>query len=237
MTVARDLVEIALEEASAPHFLDSGSRQNTLRKRVGITSCGMSTVLSTLRRRWLKRSWLWCVSDGRISASESRPDCRKPQLRCAGGCTALRSHARRRWNPRQSPLAGDSERTATDDRIHCGARWCTRDHYSGDIDAVEVVAADHPVKEIVDGENFPYLGQRWGQRTKNGRIVLHWAVFQLPAHLVDLVVVHELAHLTQPQHGLAFHRLVGRVLPDHAVRSEELAVAGRAVWVGEVSPR
>lgn len=171
------------------------------------------------------------------------------------------------------------------------------------------IAADHPVKEIVDGENFPYLGrprrlvlvadadadielvgdrlfamgddpgrvaasivtwyrqvgeawlhdraphwarrlgvqptevkvdglrQRWGQRTKNGGIVLHWAAFQLPAHLVDLVVVHELAHLTQPQHGLAFHRLVGRVLPDHAERSEELAVAGRAVWVGEISPQ
>lgn len=39
------------------------------------------------------------------------------------------------------------------------------------------------------------LGQRWGQRTENGGIVLHWAVFQLPVHLVDLVVVHELAHL------------------------------------------
>jgi predicted metal-dependent hydrolase len=169
------------------------------------------------------------------------------------------------------------------------------------------IAADHPVKEIVDGENFPYLGrprrlvlvdnadedvvligdrllavgrepgrvaasivtwysqagatwlhdrapdwarrlgvrptgarvdglgQRWGQRTKNGGIVVHWAVFQLPAHLVDLVVVHELAHLAQPQHGLAFHRLVGRVLPDHAERSEELAVAGRCVWLGVIS--
>lgn len=171
----------------------------------------------------------------------------------------------------------------------------------------EEIAADHPVKEIVDGENFPYLGrprrlvlikdadedvqlvgdrllavggkpgrvaasivtwysqagatwlhdraphwarrlgvrptgarvedlgQRWGQRTNNGGIVVHWAVFQLPAHLVDLVVVHELAHLAQPQHGLAFHRLVGRVLPDHAERSEELAVAGRCVWLGEIS--
>lgn len=169
------------------------------------------------------------------------------------------------------------------------------------------IAADHPVKEIVDGENFPYLGrprrlvlidgadegirltgdrllvvggepvrvaasivtwysragatwlhdrashwarrlgvrptevrvdglgERWGQRTKSGGIVLHWAVFQLPSHLVDLVVVHELAHLAEPQHGLAFQRLVGRVLPDHAERSEELAVAGRCVWLGEVS--
>jgi predicted metal-dependent hydrolase len=167
------------------------------------------------------------------------------------------------------------------------------------------IAANHPVKEIVDGENFPYLGrprrlvvihdadgdvqlvgdrliargkqpqqvamsivtwygrtgatwlhdraphwalrlgvrpteakvddlgQRWGQRTGAGGIALHWAVFQLPTHLIDLVVVHELAHLVEPQHGPPFHRLVERLLPDHADRSEELAAKGRCVWLGD----
>jgi predicted metal-dependent hydrolase len=195
-----------------------------------------------------------------------------------------------------------------------------------DVDAAEVVAAararlpwmvrtagrqadivaDHPAKEIVDGENFPYLGRprrlvlidtakkdiqlagdrllaingepsrvavsivtwyrragaawlqdrashwaqrlgvrptgvsvddlgpRWGQRTKDGKVVLHWTVFQLPPHLVDFVVVHEVTHLAEPHHGPAFRRLVGRVLPDHAERSEELAYAGRSIWRGEI---
>jgi predicted metal-dependent hydrolase len=78
------------------------------------------------------------------------------------------------------------------------------------------------------------LGQRWGKRTKNGEIVLHWAVFQLPAHLIDLVLVHELAHLAQPHHGGAFRQLVGRLLPDHLERSEEIAVAGRHIWLGNI---
>lgn len=168
------------------------------------------------------------------------------------------------------------------------------------------IAAEHPAKEIVDGENFPYLGrprrlvlaeeaddvqlvgdrliavcdqpdrvaaslvtwysrvgagwlydrapqwalrlgvrptevkvdglgQRWGQRTGAGGIALHWAVFQLSTHLIDLVVVHELAHLVEPRHGPAFRRLVGRLLPDHAERAEELAVTGRCVWLGDIT--
>jgi predicted metal-dependent hydrolase len=78
------------------------------------------------------------------------------------------------------------------------------------------------------------LSQRWGQRTRNGEIVLHWAVFQLSPHLIDFVVVHELAHLAEPGHGPAFRRLVGRVLPDHSERSDELAEAGHTIWLGEV---
>lgn len=37
------------------------------------------------------------------------------------------------------------------------------------------------------------LGYRWGSLGKNGRLNLHWAAMQLPATLVDYVIVHELA--------------------------------------------
>lgn len=82
--------------------------------------------------------------------------------------------------------------------------------------------------------NVGDMRRRWGQRTNDGAIVLHWAVFQLSPHLIDFVVVHELAHLAESRHGPAFRRLVGRVLPDHAERAEELAQAGRSVWLGEI---
>jgi Protein of unknown function DUF45 len=75
---------------------------------------------------------------------------------------------------------------------------------------------------------------RWGQCTKNGESVLHWAVFQLSPHLVDLAVVPELAHLAEPRHGPAFLRLLDRVLPDHSERSEELAQTGRGVWLDRI---
>jgi predicted metal-dependent hydrolase len=169
------------------------------------------------------------------------------------------------------------------------------------------IAADHPTKEIVDGENFPYLGRsrrltlvstqeeavrlvgdrflaaegppkrvaealigwyqragaewlaerapywerrlgvaargtavrdlgrKWGVRRSGGEIALHWALFQMPARLADLVVVHELAHIAEPRHGPEFLRLVAQVLPDHKERSEELAHFGRAVWIGAIS--
>lgn len=64
VTVTRDLVEIAFEEASAPHFLDSSSRQNTLRKRVRHhlvrnVNCAEGTatplaeeIVAVVRARW-----------------------------------------------------------------------------------------------------------------------------------------------------------------------------------------
>jgi predicted metal-dependent hydrolase len=136
------------------------------------------------------------------------------------------------------------------------------------------IAADHPVKEMVDGESFPFLGRnrrllvgapnervrllgdrlaapsghpaatarkivfwyaaegrewlaerlphwsqrlgvsaastdvrdlglRWGMCSegKHAGIAFHWALFQLPPHLVDFVVVHEVAHLVAGSMG------------------------------------
>lgn len=169
------------------------------------------------------------------------------------------------------------------------------------------IAADHPVKEIVDGEDFPYLGRsrrltlvetqregvrlvgdrffaadappkrvaeeligwyrqagsewlaerapywarrlgvamrgttvrdldrKWGVRQPDGTVVLHWALFQMPSRLADLVAVHELAHIAEPRHGSEFLRRVSQVLPDHGERSEELAHAGRSVWIGAIN--
>jgi predicted metal-dependent hydrolase len=171
------------------------------------------------------------------------------------------------------------------------------------------VAADHPVKEMVDGENFSFLGRnrrliigkagepvrllgdrlaaplgppaatgrkialwyaaegrewlaervpqwsrrmgarpssadvrdlglRWGMCTdgQHPGIGLHWALFQLPPHLIDFVVVHEVAHLVQPRHGREFDRLVARVMPSHRERAAELAELGRHAWLGATRP-
>jgi predicted metal-dependent hydrolase len=167
------------------------------------------------------------------------------------------------------------------------------------------IAADHPVKEIVDGENFAFLGRnrrllvgkrgdrvrllgdrlaspsgppaatarkialwyaaegrewlaervpqwsrrmgtptasmdvrdlglRWGMCTggEHAEIALHLALFQLPPHLIDLVVVHEVAHLVQPRHGRGFDRLIARVVPGPRERAAELAELGRRAWLG-----
>jgi hypothetical protein len=169
------------------------------------------------------------------------------------------------------------------------------------------LSADHAVKEVIDGENFPFLGrnrrlvldasnddvrlagdrliaprgspetvsdgiihwytqqgrdwlaerlplwcrrvgappaladvsdlrQRWGicAQKDGAQVVLHWASFQLPPHLIDLVVVHEAAHLVEPRHGAAFNQLVRRIIPAYSERAAELAEAGRHVWIGSI---
>jgi len=78
------------------------------------------------------------------------------------------------------------------------------------------------------------VGHRWGIRQTDETVVLHWALFQLPARLVELVLAHELAHLTAPHHGSRFDRTVARAMPDYEVRTEDLARAGTNLWIGDV---
>ena len=70
------------------------------------------------------------------------------------------------------------------------------------------------------------LGHRWGSCTPAGTINVHWTTMQLPGLIIDYVLVHELAHLRQPDHGDAFWRLVQRALPEYPSRRRWLAEAG-----------
>ena len=63
---------------------------------------------------------------------------------------------------------------------------------------------------------------RWGSCHVSGRISLNWRLIQLPPHLVDYVVVHELAHLREMNHSPRFWSLVGRIIPDYQARRREL---------------
>ncbi|MEV6763943.1 SprT family zinc-dependent metalloprotease [Streptomyces sp. NPDC051105] len=82
------------------------------------------------------------------------------------------------------------------------------------------------------------LGHRWGSyRTGaggEGTISLHWATFQLPIHLIDYVVAHELAHARVSGHGPDYWRLLGRALPECRRLKTELDELGRRVWMGDL---
>jgi predicted metal-dependent hydrolase len=76
------------------------------------------------------------------------------------------------------------------------------------------------------------LGYRWGSLGRNDRLNIHWATMQLPASLVDYVLVHELAHIGQPRHTPAFWAAVERALPGYDERRARLATTGATLWLG-----
>lgn len=68
--------------------------------------------------------------------------------------------------------------------------------------------------------------KRWGSCTPDGHIYINWRLIMAPLKVFDYVLVHELAHLTVPDHSPAFWDLVKMVMPDYEVRREWLRVNG-----------
>ncbi|HEV7394280.1 MAG TPA: SprT family zinc-dependent metalloprotease [Burkholderiales bacterium] len=67
---------------------------------------------------------------------------------------------------------------------------------------------------------------RWGSCHSSGRIHLNWRLIQMPAHLIDYVVAHEVAHLVEMNHSQRFWKIVGRLIPDCAALRKELRREG-----------
>jgi predicted metal-dependent hydrolase len=76
------------------------------------------------------------------------------------------------------------------------------------------------------------LGYRWGSLGRNARINFHWAIIQLPPTLVDYVIVHELAHVHEPNHTPDFWLRVERALPTFQAAKLDLARVGSGLWLG-----
>ena len=64
--------------------------------------------------------------------------------------------------------------------------------------------------------------RRWGSCTRSGTILLNLALVKAPVTCIDYVVMHELCHLKEPNHGPGFFRLLSRFMPDWESRKERL---------------
>lgn len=58
------------------------------------------------------------------------------------------------------------------------------------------------------------LRKRWGSCSPEGRILMNVEAVRLPMPCIDYLLVHELCHLRQPNHGPAFWRLLDACMPD-----------------------
>ncbi len=74
------------------------------------------------------------------------------------------------------------------------------------------------------------MKRRWGSCDKQGRLTFNTTLICAPPELIDYVIVHELCHRVEFNHGKAFYQNVEQYLPGH----QRLHVAMRlqaGLWV------
>lgn len=87
-------------------------------------------------------------------------------------------------------------------------------------EAFETVAERYATRMGVEYERIEVRNQRtrWGSCSPKGTLSLNWRLVMGPPAMLEYVVVHELAHLVEPNHGAGFWALVEGELPDFEER-------------------
>lgn len=68
--------------------------------------------------------------------------------------------------------------------------------------------------------------RRWGSCSPGGTLRFNWRIVMTPPALIDYVIAHELAHLSDRTHGAAYWALVASIIPDHRERRRRLREVG-----------
>ena len=71
---------------------------------------------------------------------------------------------------------------------------------------------------------------RWGSCSRARAIALNFRLVQMPPDVCDYVLIHELMHLRQQNHGPRFWALVERACPDYREAERWLRVKGRSLF-------
>jgi len=71
-----------------------------------------------------------------------------------------------------------------------------------------------------------YNHSNWGSCSTRGNINLSTRLLLCPLPVIDYVIVHELAHLIQPNHSKAFWAEVAEVMPDWKTHAQWLKTEG-----------
>lgn len=79
--------------------------------------------------------------------------------------------------------------------------------------------ADHYAAEMgIEYDRIEVRNQKtkWGSCSTSGTIGLNWRLMMAPPEIIDYVVIHELAHLQEPNHSDVFWSLVEQYEPEYA---------------------
>jgi len=85
------------------------------------------------------------------------------------------------------------------------------------------------LKQLADKQGFHYndvrikrLKSKWGSCSYTNNINLNLHLMQLPDHLIDLVLNHELAHTIEKNHKQGFWNLMENIYPNARLMDKEL---------------
>ncbi len=73
--------------------------------------------------------------------------------------------------------------------------------------------------------------RRWGSCSTSGTISLSWRLVMAPAEVMDYVIVHELAHIMEKNHGPEFWARVAAMQPDYKGRLKWLRANGHLLVI------
>ncbi len=96
------------------------------------------------------------------------------------------------------------------------AQFVFRERFVQSYSRVASLGIPYPEFDILD------MKSRWGSCTASGRILLNLKLIQIPKVLIDYVIIHELCHLKEHNHSVAFYALLDRVLADWQARKQRL---------------
>ncbi len=70
--------------------------------------------------------------------------------------------------------------------------------------------------------NYRNQKTRWGSCSSNATVTLNWKLIAFDQSLIDYVVIHELCHMTHPNHSAKFWALVEKFCPDYKRLNKQL---------------
>ena len=68
---------------------------------------------------------------------------------------------------------------------------------------------------VYNSANIVDLKYRWGSCTPKNNLHFNWRLIKAPLRVIEYVIVHELAHLLEPNHTQSFWQIVKTQVPDY----------------------
>ncbi len=101
-----------------------------------------------------------------------------------------------------------------------------QDFFPSFVDRVLTLNEKHFRQPIADIK-IRYTVSKWGSCSSQKKLSFSTRLLLLPEEIIDYVIIHELAHLIEPNHSNKFWALVEKAMPDYRKRERWLKEKGR----------